>query len=121
MFWVRWGKSVFFLSEIYFWCMGMLWLAKSNTEHERALIESKVQAFLDEMNWAATMHQADVFSKQLQAPSPFHSHQGPHPLLAPEGLLIEVADPCRISHDAAERVVHIQVAEHPCPFLTFRL
>ena len=54
-----------FLSKIYFWCIGMLWLAKSYTEHERALIESQVQAFLDEMNWAATMHQADVFSKQL--------------------------------------------------------
>ena len=42
------GKSVFFLREIYFWWIGMLWLAKSYTEHERALIESKVQAFLDE-------------------------------------------------------------------------
>ena len=65
MFWVGGGKSVFFLSEIYFWCIGMLWLANSYTEHERALIESKVQAFLDEMNQAATMREADAFSKQL--------------------------------------------------------
>ena len=65
MVWVGCGKSVFFLSEIYFWCMGMLWLAKSYTEHERALIESEVQASLDEMNQVATMREADAFSKQL--------------------------------------------------------
>ena len=50
-----------FLREIYFWCIGMLRLAKSYNEHERVLIESEVQAFLDEMNQAATMREADAF------------------------------------------------------------
>ena len=46
-----WGWKVrVFLSEIYFWCIAMLWLAKSYTEHDRALTESEVQKFLDEMN-----------------------------------------------------------------------
>ena len=62
MFWVG---SVFFLSEIYFWCIGMLCLAKSHTEHDTARINSQVQGFLDEMNQVATMREADAFSKQL--------------------------------------------------------
>ena len=36
-----------FSSEICFWYLGMLWLAKPYTEHQRALVE---QEFLDEMN-----------------------------------------------------------------------
>ena len=50
MFWVGCKKSVFFLSKICFWCIGMLCLANPYTEHHRALINSKVQVFLDEMN-----------------------------------------------------------------------
>ena len=62
MHWVGGGKSMFFLNEIYFWCIGMLWLAKSYTKHDTVLVE---QEFLDEMNQAATMREADAFSKQL--------------------------------------------------------
>ena len=44
MFWVGVGKSVFFLSEIYFWCIGQV----IHFEHDRALFKSELQDFLDE-------------------------------------------------------------------------
>ena len=44
MFWVGVGKSEFFVSEIYFWCIGQV----IHFEHDRALFKSELQDFLDE-------------------------------------------------------------------------